>query len=432
MTEEKLDYYLSCIKSESVPAMGCTEPAAVALVAAYAVKTLGDIPDRLTLFLSQYIFKNGMTVGIPGTKLTGLNIAAAMGAVSMNPEKELLVLKDLSEEQKEMANNLVAEKRIHIKYEKEKNDEKIYLRAVAEKNKHTVTAIISGTHNHLTLLQKDDEILHDSVFLDRSYQKSQHELSMTLDEIWDFSKTVSLSSLEFLKETIKINHEIAQEGIAGKYGLEVGKNLMQTDMSGLISIDPGTYAVAMTSAAADARMAGCEKPVMSTAGSGNQGLTATLPVATIGWKMKKRKSEIYRALALSILITIYTKKQVGRLSVLCGCSIAAAIGSCAGIIFLLSGTKKQMEIGIQSMVADTSGVVCDGAKSGCALKIATAVSSAIRCAGMALNNSGASSSDGIVDVNAEKTLCNLGRLGNEGMRGSNEIILDMMCSKNRG
>lgn len=430
MENKSIQNYLSILKSEISPALGCTEPAAVALAVAYAADALGTAAESIELNVSKYIFKNGMNVGIPGTGMIGLDIAVALGALSADPKKQLLVLNGLSDEQKESAKKMVADRMIQIGLAD--NDEKVYIQAIAKAGAHCAQAVISGTHTNLVLLKKDEEILVEKKpekATEVSAASSQQNYEMNLEEIVDFIQSVDGKELEFLKEVIHLNRIIAEEGLTHDYGLKVGKSILESNKSGLVSNDIANFAIACTAAAADARMSGCEKPVMSTAGSGNQGLTASLPVASIGWKLELPEEKVLRGLALSILVTIHTKHYIGRLSVLCGCSIAAAIGSCCGIIYIMDGTLENMKCGINSMVADISGVVCDGAKPGCALKIATAVNSAIRSATMALNGIGANAYDGIVTIDVEKTLANLGTLGNEGMSETNSAILGMMLNK---
>ncbi len=319
-----------------------------------------------------------------------------------------------------------------VRIELASTEEKIYIEVQVRAGAETAKAITAEAHKNITYVEKNDRVCYRKERKIRKAEETAEEIyTVTLEEILDFSEHTALENLEFLREVIQINREIALEGISHKYGLQVGKNLMDGTENGLVGQDAANYAAAMTAAAADARMAGCEKPVMSAAGSGNQGLTATIPIAAVGEKLELGEEKILRALALSILLTVHTKHYLGRLSVLCGCSISSAMGVACGIVFMLGGTYAQMTWAINSMVADISGVVCDGAKPGCALKIATAVQSAVRAANMALNGSGADSHDGIVHVNAEKTLENLGILGNWGMKDTNRIILDLMLEKQK-
>lgn len=427
MNPNRQEWFLNLLKSEIAPALGCTEPAAAALCAAYAASALGEAVEELELWVSRYIFKNGMNVGIPGTGMLGLNIAAALGALSARPERKLMVLTGIDEGSKQAAIAMVDEKRVRVALAE--TGEKIHIEAVARAGERTGRAVIAGTHTGLRYLARGGEVLVDeaAAAADAAGAIPGKPYDVTLDEIAEVVAELPVAELIFLRELIDLNMTIAQEGLTNDYGLKVGKSILEG--AGLISGDVANYAVAMTAAAADARMAGCDKPVMSAAGSGNQGLTATVPVTAIGRRLRLPEEKVLRALALSILVTVHTKHYIGRLSVLCGCSIAAAIGACCGVILLMDGNAENMKAGISSMVADISGVVCDGAKPGCALKIATAVSSAIRAANMALLGVGAGSHDGIVSRDVEKTLANLGRLGNEGMSDTNEVILGMMLEK---
>ena len=430
MEESRRRFYQSLLHREIAPALGCTEPAAAALTAACAAKCLGCIPEEILVRTSQYILKNAMNVGIPGIGMTGLDIAVALGALSASPEKKLMILSGISPEKKRQAKAMTEQGKVRI--ELASTEEKIYIEVQVRAGAETAKAITAEAHKNIIYVEKNDRVCYRKERKIRKAEETAEEIyTVTLEEILDFSEHTALENLEYLREVIQINREIALEGISHKYGLQVGKNLMDGTENGLVGQDAANYAAAMTAAAADARMAGCEKPVMSAAGSGNQGLTATIPIAAVGEKLELGEEKILRALALSILLTVHTKHYLGRLSVLCGCSISSAMGVACGIVFMLGGTYAQMTWAINSMVADISGVVCDGAKPGCALKIATAVQSAVRAANMALNGSGADSHDGIVHVNAEKTLENLGILGNWGMKDTNRIILDLMLEKQK-
>ncbi len=428
ITQEKETGYIDLLKSELSLALGCTEPAAAALTAAYAAKEATGTIKEITVNVSQYILKNGMNVGIPSIGMIGLDIAVALGILSASPEKELMVLTDLSEDIKNEAKEMVKLGMVNIGLAK--TTEKVYIEVLIKTEQGSSRAVISQSHKNLTLLEKNGEVIYNNVTEPVSNVPLQEgSNSINLTELLTFVKTVDIEKLDFLKDVLKINGEISKEGLINDYGLKVGKSMMQDASMGIFTMDIANYAIACTAAAADARMAGCDKPVMSAAGSGNQGLTASLPVAAVGEKLNRTEEEILRALALSILITISTKRFIGRLSVLCACGVAASIGTCCGVILLLGGNELHMEDGINTMVADISGVICDGAKPGCALKIATAVTSALRAADLAMKGIGANHYDGIVTIDVEKTLINLGVLSNEGMKDTNATILEMMLDK---
>lgn len=433
MVENK-ELYLQTLNKEISPAMGCTEPAAVALCAAGAAALLDGPAERLEIRVSEYILKNGMNVGIPGTDCTGLYMAGALGAIRARPEEGLLVLDGLSDAQKARAVQLSENGMVSVALAEHVN--KIYVEVTACSGAHTAKAVIEGGHTRFTRKEKDELVVWERaekperICEDESVNVGMVDYSsITIDGIWEFIHEVSASELTFLQKTVDMNTEIAREGLQNDYGLHVGRGMALSRIDDLLGKDVANRAAFTVAAAVDARMSGCQKPVMSVAGSGNQGLTATVPVIVIAREMGIPDEEMYRALALSILTTIHAKQYIGRLSVLCGCSIASAIGVCAAIIYLHRGTQSDVYAGIRTMAADISGMICDGAKPGCALKIATSVNAAARAAELALNGIGATFQDGIVERDVEETLNNLGRLGNEGMAGTNHVILNMLLQK---
>ncbi len=429
------DKYVNLVKSELAPALGCTEPVAVALCAAGASANIDGIPEETTVYVSQYIMKNGMNVGVPNTDMVGLDIATAMGVISAKPDKGLLVLEGMTQEDFAQAKELLAQKRIHVKLAE--NDYKVYIEAICVKGDQVAKAIIRDVHNQFVYLSKNGEELLNIIpqcdaAASQSSAKEEDDCTLTVKQIYhEVVNNMTLEDLTFLREAVNVNKSIAVEGLTHDYGHMVGKSILSNVEAGIIADDIANYAVALTAAAADARMAGCRKPVMSAVGSGNQGITATVPIIAVADRLKVDEEKKLKALAMSLLVTIHTKHSLGRLSVLCGCGIAAAIGSCAGIIYLFGGNEENIELGIQTMVADISGMVCDGAKPGCAIKIATAVSATMRSALMAIHGVGADQYDGIVAPSVEDTLQNLASLGNEGMSGTNEAILDMMIHKEK-
>lgn len=428
MDKNRIQEYIAAIKAETAPATGCTEPAAVALCAAAAAHVLNGVPDKVTVTVSEYIFKNAMNVGIPGVNATGLEMAVALGIICAEPEKKLQVLSDLSEEEKGQAHALCKAKKITISIAQDKP--KVYIQVLAGQGSHKAEAVIENSHSEFTDIILDEVSLYSKENRTLPETESAAETyTRTLEEIWQFVMLAPPEELAFLEELITLNSSMAQEGLGHPYGLQVGKSLRDSAQNGLIADDIANYAVSVTAAAADARMAGCEKTVMSVGGSGNQGLTATLPLIAIASKMGCSSDVLYKSLALSILVTVHVKRYIGKLSVLCGCSLAAAFGVAAGAVFLLGGNFCQAKRAINTIVADISGVVCDGAKPGCALKIATSVSSAIRAASLAIADLGATGTDGIVHSDVELSLQNLGTLGNEGMQNTNQSILKMVLHK---
>ena len=426
MNQQQIDRYIRLIRSETAPAMGCTEPAAGALCAAAAAAQLGCAPESLAVEVSSYIFKNAMNVGIPGTGETGLDIACAMGALCPKPELGLSVLGEFDPGLLPEARRLARNTRISVA----EGVPKVYIRAAAHGGGSYGEAVIRDTHTGIVYLGRDGVPSMEKDMAPSSAPESGGEgAQLDIPGIWQFGQEVPVSALYFLRELVQVNCAMAEEGLSHPYGLQVGRQMHSGTAAGLIAEDTANFAAAYTAAAADARMSGCEQAVMSVAGSGNQGLTATLPVIAVARKSGKSEEVMLRALAISILTTIHAKEYIGRLSVLCGCGVASSIGVTAGVVYMLGGTLEQAEMGIRTMTADISGIVCDGAKPGCALKIATSVGAAMRAASFALSGIGASAHDGIVAGDVEETLKNLGELGADGMAAANQVILDMLLHK---
>lgn len=427
MNQQQIDRYIRLIRSETAPAMGCTEPAAGALCAAVAAAQLGCAPESLTVEVSSYIFKNAMNVGIPGTGETGLDIACAMGALCPKPELGLSVLGEFDPGLLPEARRLARNTRISVA----EGVPKVYIRAVAHGGGSYGEAVIRDTHTGIVYLGRDGvpSMEKDMQPASSAPESGGEGAQLDIPGIWQFGQEVPVSALYFLRELVQVNCAMAEEGLSHPYGLQVGRQMHSGTAAGLIAEDTANFAAAYTAAAADARMSGCEQAVMSVAGSGNQGLTATLPVIAVARKSGKPEEVMLRALAISILTTIHAKEYIGRLSVLCGCGVASSIGVTAGVVYMLGGSLEQAEMGIRTMTADISGIVCDGAKPGCALKIATSVGAAMRVASFALSGIGASAHDGIVAGDVEETLRNLGELGADGMAAANQVILDMLLHK---
>ena len=344
-----------------------------------------------------------------------------LGAGCGQPEKGLALLEGLTPRQHEQAEELVRSTSVSIA----ENEAKVYIRALAlDGEGNSGEAVIQDSHTNFVFLRHNGEI-----DLDRregrtgeSEQTAPEDAGLSIAGIWEFALNVPVERLYFLRELVKVNRAAAQEGLSHAYGLQVGMKLRQSIQKGLIGEDVCNYAAAMTAAAADARMSGCEYSVMSVAGSGNQGLAATVPIIAAAEKAGQPEERMLRGLAISLLTTIHSKEFIGRLSVLCGCSIASSIGVTAGIVYMFGGGLAEAEMGLRTMI-------CDGAKPGCALKIATSVSAAMRAAILALSGIGATDRDGIVSENVENALHNLGQLGTEGMTGTNQFILDILLRK---
>jgi L-cysteine desulfidase len=413
---------LELIKHEVTPAVGCTEPIAVALAVAKAAQLLDGIPEQLELFLSANVLKNAMGVGIPGTGMSGLPIAIAMGAIVAKPELGLEILKDLTAESIAMGKELVSTKFFQLNL-KEDIDEKLYIQVIGHLNSHRAEVIISKDHTRFSFLQYDDEVL---LKIDEAklLREKASTLQLSFDKVYAFALETPLSDIEFIIKTVELNKAAAQESLKGTYGHSVA----QTLANGMMGNTVFTRMLSVTAAACDARMAGALFPVMSNSGSGNQGIAATLPVSVFAEESGKSHEELIRALVLSHLMTIYMKQSLGRLSGLCG-AVLAATGAACGITYLMGGSHIQIGYSVKNMIGNITGMICDGAKPSCALKVSNGVSTATLSALLAMDNKVVSDVEGIIDESVDKTILNLTKIGRDGMNETDRMVLDIMTSK---
>ena len=424
--------YIDLLKTEVVPALGCTEPIAVALAVAKAREVLAEKPQQVELLLSPNIFKNGMGVGIPGTGMTGLPIAAALGAVYGKSSDSLEVLKGVDVKFVKLAKQMVKENRVKVGVKK--GTEILYVEAICSgSNGNFAKAIITTRHSNISKVELNGDVLECNAEVSGLTNENSGKLgsvfvSLSIDEIFNFATSVPLSDIEFILQTVDYNLKIAQEGLKNDYGLMVGKKLKKYVDSGVLSDDLMNNAMLLTAAASDARMAGCPMPVMSNSGSGNQGITATLPVYSTAVRLKADQEKLARALVLSHLTAIHIKRYLGRLSALCGCVVAAAGAGC-GVCYLMGGGSKEMGYTIKNMIGNVTGMICDGAKEGCALKVSSGVGSAIQSALLALEGIVISPNDGIIEDDVEKTIHNFGLVGSKGMVHTDELLLQIMVAK---
>ena len=417
---------LELLKQEVSPALGCTEPAAVALAGAYAASVLEGTIISADLIVSPNILKNGMGVGIPNTNLLGLDIAFALGILVAKPEKELEVLLDLNEETIDAAQQMLAENRINTKMKD--TEDKIWIEVNLKTSKSESKAILRWRHNWLYHLEKDKQVLHHKDIGTEEAPRLISPSAFTLKDYYDFCINTDIGSLETIDLGMKVNRKIADFGLSNKSGINVGKMIMDQIKSGILGDDIHHYAMALTAAATDARMSGCNLPVISNSGSGNQGLAITLPIIAVAEKLGSNQEELIRALAMGHLVSVHIKQKIGILSCICGC-LSASAGAASGIVMLLKGTYPQIEYAIKNMIADTAGMVCDGAKEGCSLKVATTTSAAVQAALLAKTGICVSSNDGIITDSIEGTIDNLAYFVNKGMQDADSTILNIMLNK---
>ena len=432
---------IELIRKEVKPALGCTEPIAVALAVAKAMEIIEENctpePDwrmgdgyNLRIEVSGNILKNGMGVGIPGTGMVGLHIAAALGAVCGRSEYGLEVLGNLNDTFIARAKELVEQKAVNIGLAE--TDHKLYVKAYAEhRDGHCAAVVIQDNHDSIVETSLDGKVLSSSGTRQDNgspEQKSTLDYKLTVREIVDFADKVAFEDIGFILESRTLNLALAKEGLNGKYGLKVGYAISLDENREVFGGDFLCYAMSLTAAASDARMAGCTLAAMSNSGSGNQGITVTMPVIAYSLRYGTDDERLTRALVLSHLIAIHIKGYLGKLSALCGCVIAST-GSACGLVYLRGGDYEQICAAIKNMIGNITGMVCDGAKVGCAMKVASGVSSALQSAVLAREGICISEHDGIIEKDIEKTIRNLGRIGSVGMQNTDNMILDIMVCK---
>ncbi len=413
-----------------VPAMGCTEPICVALATSRATQVLGSRPDRIEARLSANILKNAMGVGIPGTGMVGLPIAIALGAIVGKPEYGLEVLKDSTQETVEEGKRFIAEERISIAHDKD-TQEKLYVEVTCHTaDGHHATAVIARQHTNFVRIEKDGETLFN-LSLNAEEREEDDPIAgvkLSMRKVYDFATTAPLDEIAFINDAARLNLDAARRSLEGNYGHCLGKALSRPLGRGIMGESIFSHILSSTSCACDARMAGAMIPVMSNSGSGNQGICATNPVVVFAEENHNTPEELTRALMLSHLTAIYIKQNLGTLSALCGC-VVAATGSSCGITYLMGGTYEQICYAVKNMIANLTGMICDGAKPSCALKLTTGVSTAVLSAMLAMQGNCVSSVEGIIDEDVDQSIRNLVSIGADSMNETDRRVLEIMTSK---
>ena len=411
LKKEERKAIIDLINREVVPAIGCTEPVAVALCVAKASETLGKEPESISLHLSANILKNAMGVGIPGTGMIGLPIAVALGALVGRSEYGLEVLRDVTSEDVQRGKRFIDEGRIKIAL-KDGIEEKLYIEVLAAAGEDESEAIIAGGHTNFVLVRRNGDVLMDKRSRGVSAASdSGHQEELSLSKVWELATESPVEELSLILKARELNKAAADSSFKGDFGHRIGKML------------------SYTSAACDARMAGAMIPVMSNSGSGNQGIAATLPVVVFAEEHNSDEEQLIRALTLSHLTAIYIKQSLGRLSALCGC-VVAATGSSCGITYLMGGGYKEVTYAVKNMIANLTGMICDGAKPSCAMKLTSGVSTAVLSAMMAMEHECVSCVEGIIDDDVDLSIRNLTRIGRDGMNETDRLVLDIMTGKN--
>ena len=418
--KETRNRIIALVQQEVVPAIGCTEPMAVALCTAKATEQLGQQPEHIVASLSGNILKNAMGVGIPGTGMIGLPIAIALGALIGKSEYKLEVLKDLTPDDLERGKQYVKENRIDIKL-KDGDCDKLYIEVTCKAADRQATAVIAGSHTHF-------------VSGDANYSGSPataeeaSDIALDMQTVYDFATTAPLDEIRFIEDTRTYNMNAAREALKGNYGHNLGKTIDRPMSKGIFGNTIFSHIISRTASACDARMGGAMIPVMSNSGSGNQGICATNPVCVFAKENENTEEELTRALMLSHLTAIYIKQSLGTLSALCGC-VVASIGSSCGITYLMGGNYERICYSVKNMIANLTGMICDGAKPACSLKISSGVSTALLSSLLAMEGKCVTSSEGIVDDDVDRSIHNLTSIGADAMCKTDDMVLQIMASK---
>ena len=421
---------ISLVKSEVVPAVGCTEPVAVALAVAKATEMLGQTPANIRVGLSANMLKNAMGVGIPGTGMIGLPIAIALGALIGKSSYGLEVLKDVNPDAVARGKEYLDNDHINI-YLDENAPSILFIDVMVTDDKgRSANAVIAGSHTHFSRLITPDKVLVDTLAEDTAPSTDKNESpvpELDLHTVWEFATESPLEELSFILEARDLNKKAALTAFDEGFGHSLGFTI-RTKGARYFGETPLEHMLVYTSAACDARMAGAVVPVMSNSGSGNQGITATMPIVTFADDINATEEQLTRALMLSHLTSIYIKQSLGRLSALCGC-VVASTGASSGLVYLMGGQFIHVCSAVKNMIANLTGMLCDGAKPSCAMKIASGVSTAMMSALLAMNNRCVTSSEGIVCEDVDRTIANLTSIGRDAMRDTDKHVLRIMTSK---
>lgn len=425
--------FISVVKRDVVPALGCTEPVSVALAAAIAMEKLKQRGvtqiDAIRAQVSPNLMKNGMGVGVPGTGMVGLPIAAAVGAIAGDSQAQLEVLKNITEQDVKLGKALIDNGNVAVTVADVTNI--LYAKATLYSEEHFVSVTIADSHTQVIAIEEDG-ITTFTAQKDASAQKASADenpfIEAIAEDIYDFAMNAPLEDIRFIEQAYKLNDALSIEGLTGKYGLQIGATFQRNVDRGLLSGGLLTEVLCRTSAASDARMDGAMKPAMSNSGSGNQGIAATMPVVAVADFIKANKEQQIRALMLSHLMAIYIKSHQNKLSALCGAT-TASMGAVAGMTWLLGGNFPQISSAICSMIGDIAGIICDGAKTSCAMKVSSSASAAVKAALMALDGIRVTGNEGIVADDVDTSIRNLSALANGAMTQTDVQILDIMVNK---
>ena len=405
------------------PSVGCTEPVAVALASSKAYQAVGGELTGISITTDPALFKTSRTCVVPGTSVTGYTLTAVLGILVGEPSLELEVLKRVDEKSAAKAKSWL--KKGIVEVAMKEGEVGIYVEAVVKTSKGVGRAVIRSTHTNIVLVEANGKVIYKK----KEGSKEEKHFSITslkVTHLIRFVEGIPFEDIRFVLDAVKMNKELAQEGLNGRLGMGVGANMLSLLGENKIADDPITSAQILVASATDARFGGTTKPAMSIAGSGSHGITATLPVAVMAERMGIGEEKLARAIALSLLLTIYIKTYSGRLSAFCGCAVTAAVGASTGTVYLLGGDNEQIGYAIKNMAADVTGIICDGGNFSCALKTSTGAGAAVRAALLALKGVVIPDDIGIVGRGVEETIKNMGRISSPGMVETDKVILDIV------
>jgi len=421
---EKIEL-LRILKDEMKPAFGVTEPIAVALASSKAYQAVGGELERIRITTDPALFKTGLSCVVPGTSKTGFATAALLGVLVGDPTLELEVLKHIDEKSTAKAKSLLEKGIVDVAIKE--GEANIYVEAAVKTSRGVGRVVIKSTHTNIVLVEVNGKVIYKKE--EKKEEKHFTINSLKVSDLTRFVEEIPFEEIKFVLDAVKMNKELAQEGLNERFGIGVGATMSTLIRENKIADEPTTSAQILVASACDARLGGAKKPAMSIAGSGCHGVTATLPVAVVAERMNIKEEKLAKAVALSLLITIYIKAYSGRLSAFCGCAVTAGTGASAGIVYLLGGSDKQIGYAIKNMAADVTGLLCDGGNFGCALKTSTGAGAAIRAAFLALKGITIPNDSGIVGKSAEETIKNMGKISSPGMVGTDKVILDIMAKR---
>lgn len=426
--EEISERLLELIKDETKPAIGCTEPVAVAFTVATGKKYMQGKILKIDLKVSKNILKNGKSVTIPNTEACGLDIAGALGEICGDPEEGLFVFRNVNNEYLDKAKEMIKNKVVTLN--PIEDTDPVFVEATLKGEKDEVVAILRGGHTNIEQVIVNGKIAFEK---DNKNKKDNKDCDfikeLSLRDIRQITEDISIEKLDFIMDGIEMNKEAAMEGLKRQKGLTLGSSLLKLQEEGKIGKDSATIARILTAAGSDLRMGGGMCPIMTSGGSGNQGLCVILPINVVAEDIKAPKERLQRAVFFGHAVNNFVKKYTGKLSAICGCAIAAGIGATAGIAWLLGGKDKEIEGAILNMLANLTGMVCDGAKGSCAIKLSTSASEAVISAYLALNDIIVPNNTGIIGNTVEDTINNLGMLCKDGFYKADDVMLSIACKE---